>query len=117
MEFFSLIKGAEKEGKEKHVPIIELGSGHDGAHEHIVRVTVGKEVAHPNTIEHHINWIALYGIKKETKQVIYLGRQDFTPTFTDPAAKFKVIKIDEFSELVATSYCNLHGIWANNMVL
>ncbi len=116
MEFFSLIKGAEKEGKEKHVPVIDLGSGHDGKLENLVYVTVGKEVAHPNTIEHHINWIELYGIKKETKQVIYLGRQEFTPTFTEPAAKFKVNK-ENLSELVALSYCNLHGVWINNKVL
>lgn len=116
MDFFSLVKSADKEGKEKHVPTIELGSGHDGAHENIVRVTVGKEVSHPNTIEHHIVWVSLYGIKKETNQVIYLGREDFTPVYTEPTAKFKV-RLHEFSEIVAFGYCNIHGVWINNLTL
>ena len=115
MDFFSLIKGAEAEGKEKHVPVIELGSGHEGTHEDIVRVTVGKDVAHPNTAEHYIAWIELYGIKDE-KQIVYLGRQDFTPVLADPTAKFK-IRMNEFTHLVALSYCNIHGLWKNELKL
>ncbi len=115
MDFFALVKDASAEGKEKHTPVIELGSGHDGAHEGIVRVTVGKDVAHPNTAEHYIAWIELYGIKDENK-IIYLGRQDFVPTISYPVAKFK-INMADYTHLVALSYCNIHGLWKNEMKL
>ncbi|OPX34642.1 hypothetical protein B1H10_03195 [candidate division KSB1 bacterium 4484_188] len=45
MNFADILKSPAAEGKEKHVPVIEV---EDGA----VRVIVGKEVAHPNTAEH-----------------------------------------------------------------
>jgi len=85
MKFADILKGAESEGKEKHVPIIEIDKerGREGVD--IVRVVVGKDVPHPNTVEHHIAWIELYGVKKD-EQVIDLGRTAFTPTYTNPNA-------------------------------
>ena len=58
-----IIKRGQDEGKEKHIPTITLDKG---CHEdkNIVRVVVGHEVSHPNTLEHHILWIELYGVKK-----------------------------------------------------
>jgi superoxide reductase len=44
-------------------------------------VVVGKEVPHPNTVDHHIAWIELYGVKKNG-QVMNLGRVDFALTYT-----------------------------------
>ncbi|MBE9515041.1 MAG: desulfoferrodoxin, partial [Chloroflexi bacterium] len=73
MKFGDILKGKEAEGKEKHVPIIEVGKGKGEAGVDIVHVIVGKEVPHPNTVEHHIAWIELYGVKKDG-QVINLGR-------------------------------------------
>ncbi len=104
MQFADILKSPAAEGKEKHVPIIEL---EDGA----VRVTVGKEVAHPNTAEHHIAWVELYGVMKND-MVINLGRAAFAPGFVDPTAAFKV-KLDDFKSLCALAYCNLHGVWQN----
>lgn len=50
----------------------------------VVRVVVGKAVPHPNTVEHHIEWIELYGVKKDGQVVDKeLAMQVFTP----PAAK------------------------------
>ena len=45
--------------KEKHVPVIETGSGIKAGTPFQVTVTVGKEIAHPNTTEHFIAWIKL----------------------------------------------------------
>ena len=117
MDFTELFKAPESEGKEKHVPIIERGKGHGGTHENIVIVTVGKEVAHPNTIEHHIVWIDLFGVKKETNQVIFIGRCEFSATVSEPTATFKVVNLDQYKALGAVSYCNLHGIWKSTLEL
>jgi len=53
MKLGDLIKGADQEGREKHVPVIDLVSCPECG-DKAVKITVGKEVPHPNTIEHHI---------------------------------------------------------------
>ena len=63
MRIQEILKTAESEGKEKHVPVIEIGKGEGGTD--TVRVIVGKETPHPNTVEHHIEWLELYGVKKD----------------------------------------------------
>ena len=45
---------------EKHVPVIECKNKVAADTVFEVTVTVGKEIAHPNTTEHHIRWIKLY---------------------------------------------------------
>ena len=46
--------------KEKHVPVIECPDNVKADELFEVKVTIGKEVAHPNKTEHHIRWIGLY---------------------------------------------------------
>jgi desulfoferrodoxin-like iron-binding protein len=46
--------------KEKHVPIIDCPSLVKADDFFEVKVSLGKEIAHPNTTEHHIRWICLY---------------------------------------------------------
>jgi len=111
MEFGDLLKGVEAEGKEKHVPYIEVGKGRGREDVDVVRVVVGKEVPHPNTVEHHIEWIELYGVKKDG-QVVDLSRADFAPTYTNPNVRFQV-PVTEFKAFCALAYCNIHGVWAN----
>ena len=96
MEFKDILKGKEDEGKEKHLPFIEI---------------VGKDVKHPNTVEHHIAWIELYGVKK-SGEVIAIGRTEFSPTYAEPNTRFQV-NIEEFKAFCALAYCNLHGVWQN----
>ncbi|MBN1900690.1 class II SORL domain-containing protein [Candidatus Sumerlaeota bacterium] len=108
MSFAKILKGADKEGKEKHVPVIEIDK--DSSEEpNIVRVIVGKEVPHPNTVEHHIVWIELYGVKKGG-QVICLGRVDLAPVYSKPDVRF-FVPVSEFSSFHALEYCNIHGVW------
>ena len=45
---------------EKHVPVIECADEVKADEVFEVTVTIGKEVAHPNTTEHHISWMSLY---------------------------------------------------------
>ncbi len=111
MEFADILKGAASEGKEKHVPTIEIVTGHGSDNGEMVRVLVGKETPHPNTLEHHIAWAALLGIKPEG-QVVNLGRAEFAPGFTSPDAVFHV-PVGQFKAFAAMSYCNIHGLWQN----
>ena len=111
MRFGDILKGKEAEGTEKHVPMIAVGKGKGEAGVDIVHVVVGKEVPHPNTVEHHIAWIELYGVKKDG-QVINLGRSAFAPSYTNPNVRFQV-PVEQFKAFYAVSYCNIHGIWEN----
>ena len=109
MKFGDILKSSEQEGKEKHVPVIEV-EGSDA-----VTVIVGKEVPHPNTVEHHIEWIELFGIKPNN-QVIAIGRANFEPVYASPTVTFKV-NVDEFKAFCALEYCNIHGVWQNCLEL
>ena len=111
MKFSDIVKDPEAEGKEKHVPMIEVGKGKGEAGADIVHVVVGKEVAHPNTMEHHIAWIEVFGVKQDG-QVIDLGRSAFGPGHTAPNVRFQV-PVAEFKSLCALAYCNIHGVWGN----
>ncbi|MCD5415584.1 class II SORL domain-containing protein [Candidatus Bipolaricaulota bacterium] len=113
MKLGELIKGAAKEGKEKHVPVIELISCQDCA-DKVVKITVGKEVAHPNTIEHHIKWIALYGVKKGL--AVHIFTCDLGPTYGVPEV-ISHAHLADFSELIAIEYCNIHGLWEDSLTL
>jgi len=110
MKFGELLKSAATEGKEKHVPVIEIGEARAGEGIDVVRVFVGREVPHPNTVEHHIEWVELYGIKKND-QVVNLGRATFTPVYTNPNARFQINNVEEFKAFCALGYCNIHGVW------
>jgi superoxide reductase len=106
------VKSGDFKG-EKHVPAIVTESKVKKGEFFEVEVSVGKEIKHPNTIEHHIKWIDLY-IKSGEKPVVHVARFDFAPGITDPIAKTK-IKLEESSELIAVSYCNLHGLWETSV--
>ena len=114
MKFSEIVKAEKDEGKEKHVPHIEIDKGHKMAMD-IVRVVVGHEVPHPNTVEHHIAWIELYGVKKNNDQVIHLGRAAWAPVYSNPNVRFQVNQIEDFKSFYALAYCNIHGIWANSL--
>ncbi len=113
MKLGELIKGADQEGKEKHVPVIELVTCEECG-ENAVKVTVGKEVSHPNTIEHHIKWVALFGVKNGT--AVHIATFDLGPAFGVPTVVAHVNK-EEFSELIAVEYCNIHGLWEGGLAL
>ena len=116
MNFTALIKTEKDEGKEKHVPHIEIDKGHKSGRD-IVRVVVGHEKPHPNTIEHHIAWIELYGVRKDDDQVISLGSAVCAPVFSNPNVRFQINQIEVFKAFHALAYCNIHGLWANSLEL
>jgi len=111
MKFKDILKTGESEGKEKHVPVIEIGKGKGEGEADIVHVVVGKEIPHPNTVEHYIAWIELFGVKMDG-QVINLGQAAFAPSYTSPNIRFQV-PVAEFKAFCALAYCNIHGLWEN----
>ena len=114
MNFFENIKAENDEGNETHVPHIEIDRGHKMGRD-IIRVVVGHEVPHPNTMEHHIAWIELYGVKKDNDQVVNLGRAAWAPVYSNPNVRFQVNQIENFKSFYALAYCNIHGLWTNSL--
>ncbi len=112
--------------KEKHVPVIELPASVSAGAPMEIKVSVGKEIAHPNTSAHFINWISLFYQPEGGKYGYNLGRAEFTAhgastegpdsitVYTEPLAVFKV-KLDQPGTLFATSYCNIHGLWESQL--
>lgn len=80
---------------EKHVPVIEMIQGG-------YKVTVGSTL-HPMKEEHYIEWIEL--ITESETLITFLKPGD------EPVAIFKT---DE-KAIKAREYCNLHGLWKNEL--
>lgn len=114
MRFGDLVKTAAVEGKEKHVPHIEVKPC-EGCSDVMVTVIVGKETPHPNTVEHHIAWIQLFGVKA-SGQLVSLGHASRAPVDTGNCAHF-CVKKEGLKTLIALEYCNLHGVWENCLAL
>jgi superoxide reductase len=120
MKFADVFKSADWK-TEKHVPVIEAPTKVKAGEKFTVEVTVGKEIAHPNTTEHHIRWIRLC-FKPDTGNVYDLGLFEFNahgestegankgPAYTEPSAQV-TIKLNASGTLLAASYCNIHGLW------
>lgn len=110
---------------EKHVPVIEVLEAPKAGGAAKVLVSVGKEIAHPNTSEHFIAWISLFFRPEGGKYAYNLGRADFLAhgsstegpnsmvLNTEPVAVFAV-KMDQPGTLLAASYCNIHGLWESS---
>jgi superoxide reductase len=113
---------------EKHVPIIEIQQQFKRGETGKVVVEVGKSIPHPNTTAHHIMWINLYFIPENSKFPYQIGNQDFlthgasvegpdsNTIYTHPLAIF-TFKTDKPGLLLASSYCNIHGLWEYTLPL
>ena len=105
---------------EKHVPVISAPATVALGQTFEVEVSVGKEITHPNTVEHHIAWIALHFVPDGSPVSVEIGRADLSshgPVVTTAStAKFSV-QVQKGGVLYATAYCNLHGLWSNSASL
>lgn len=99
---------------EKHVPAITLSGVFVSDSPLGVEVSVGKEIPHPNTVEHHISWIALYYVADGSQLPVELARAVFSAhgpeVVAEPVLK-TVVKLPKPGTLHAAAYCNLHGLW------
>lgn len=115
MKIGDLIQSGDWKG-EKHVPVIEAPETVKAGDSLCVELSVGKEIAHPNTPEHHISWIKLYFKAASGKFAVQLGELKFDvhgDMAVNPAGCLSV-KLKESGTLVAVSYCNLHGLWESS---
>ena len=105
---------------EKHVPVISAPATVAAGQTFEVEVSVGKEIPHPNTVEHHIAWIALHFVPDGSPVSVEIGRVDLSshgPVVTTAStAKFSV-QLQKGGVLYATAYCNLHGLWSSSASL
>jgi superoxide reductase len=113
---------------EKHVPVIEIVGEAKTDADINVNVKVGKEIAHPNTTEHHIAWMELMFHPEGGKVPYVLGRYDIAAHGASGDGPNKstiyaqpditaVFKTDKTGKLIAVSYCNIHGLWQGELVL
>ena len=109
---------------EKHVPVIECPASVKADTVFNVSISIGKEIGHPNTTEHHIRWIKLYFKPDGDKFSYEVGNFEFNahgecveganqgPVYTDHSVTAKM-KIKKPGVLLAASLCNIHGLWEN----
>jgi superoxide reductase len=108
--------------QEKHVPMIEMPNAVKKDEVMRLTVSVGKQVAHPNTTGHHIEWIEVYFHPDGEKFPVLLGRFDFaahgagaqgvdtSTIYTAPEVSV-AFKTGKPGRVMAMSYCNIHGLW------
>lgn len=107
---------------EKHVPVIDCPEKVTSGELFIATISVGKEIAHPNTMEHHISWISVYFQPQGEKfphQVGYfecsahgesMEGPNWGPVYTNHEVAIS-LKITKPGVLYATALCNIHGLW------
>jgi superoxide reductase len=110
---------------EKHSPVIDGPDSVTKGEFTKYTFSVGKEVAHPNKTEHHIRWIDVYFYPDGEKFPIHVGKTEFNAhgastngadtssvyTFHGADMSFKT---DKPGTLIASSYCNIHGLWESS---
>lgn len=110
---------------EKHVPVITAPDSVAADELFQVELAIGKEIAHPNTTEHHIRWIQLFFKPEGEKFAAQVGVFEFTAHGESAAgadqgavhthhAVSAVLKINKPGVLIATSLCNIHGLWEDS---
>lgn len=108
--------------KEKHAPVIEAPEKIKKGEAATVKVSVGKEISHPNTTAHHIRWIEVYFLPGGEKFPCQIGKFEFTShgesgqgpdtstVYTAPEVNL-AFKTEKSGAILASSYCNIHGLW------
>ncbi len=104
---------------EKHVPVITIPENIVANEFFEVKLSVGEEIAHPNTLEHHIAWYKLFYVQEGSQVIVELASNIFAAhgeldNFNDFSFATKV-KLPKPGKLVALSYCNIHGLWENEV--
>ena len=111
---------------EKHVPVIELKSTVKKGEAALVHLSVGAEIPHPHTTEHHIRYIKLFFKPEGEKFLVHLGSYLFeahgesVEGANQGSAKCEprvatAITLEKPGQLLAVSYCNIHGLWENSL--
>jgi len=114
--------------KEKHVPVIDAPDKTKKDSYFKVAVAVGKEIPHPNTSEHFINWVSVYFLPNDEKFPYQIGRFEFSShgastqgpntstVYTHPEVGLS-FKTDKSGTILAASCCNIHGLWQSSKAI
>ncbi len=107
--------------REKHVPAISGVDSAEAGKWVKINVRVGKEVPHPNSVEHHIKWVQVYYTPDDSKFAYDLGRASFNChgeglIVTGSSADFHFTAATS-GTIHAVSYCNIHGLWESSKKL
>jgi superoxide reductase len=114
--------------EEKHVPVIEVPESVKKDEPVKLAVSIGKQIAHPNTTEHHIEWLALYFKPEDGKFPYLVGRLEFTThgasaegpntsTLYSQPEGVCTLTTGKSGTLFAVSSCNVHGLWSSSTEL
>ncbi|WIV13016.1 class II SORL domain-containing protein [Proteiniborus sp. MB09-C3] len=103
---------------EKHVPVIHIPEKVKAGEEIEIKVLVGEEISHPNTLEHHISWIKVFFHPEGAKFPIEVGSFNFSAhgegeVFNEPVVVTKM-RAGKSGTVHTMSYCNIHGLWENS---
>ena len=120
-QFGELVQSADWK-TEKHVPVIECADKVKANEFFPVKVTLGKEVAHPNTTEHHIRWISVYFHPDGEKFPYQIGHFEFAahgesvegPDMSSIYTQHEIslsMKTSKPGVIYAAALCNIHGLW------
>ncbi len=113
---------------EKHVPVIDCPDQAQAGELCEVKISLGKEIAHPNTTEHHIRWIQLFFKPDGDKFSYQAGNFEFTahgestegpntgPVHTHHSVT-AALRITKSGTLLAAAYCNIHGLWESSRAI
>lgn len=111
---------------EKHVPVIEAPDQIKKGEPTTIKVSVGKEIKHPNKTEHHIKWISVYFHPENEKFPYQIGHIEFSAhgasingpdtstVYSEPVAVINFLT-EKPGTIFATSFCNIHGLWQNSL--
>lgn len=116
MEFTDIIGSedtnrVDDRSKERHIPKIEVLRNYEGMGKEYIRVVVEEKAKHPNTPEHHIEYIELYG-RTKMMDTVAIGRATFGQGIK-PDAVFGLVNFGKYREFCAIACCNVHGPWEN----
>jgi len=113
---------------EKHAPVIELIKELKKGEQVLIKVSVGKEIPHPNKTEHYIKSINVYFHPDNEKFPVLIGFADFSShgesingpdsstIYTSPEITIN-FKTEKNGTLYASSLCNIHGLWESSPCL
>lgn len=114
--------------KEKHVPAIDCPDTVKKGEMFSVSVAIGREITHPNTTQHHIEWIDVYFHPQGGQFPYSIGHCEFlahgssvqgadtSTVYTHHEVMLK-FKTDVPGTIFAASSCNIHGLWQNSKEL
>jgi len=94
---------------DKHTPVIICDSETERGKQFSVKVRIGMNIKHPNTPDHHFEYIQLWNLETLVGEV-RLQRNSFGDNPVQIEAGFNLIPKVSL-RLTALAYCNKHGLW------